>query len=163
MSRITGSNGGPRPGQAFCRINNKDNEPQASMLGGAGLYSNNRSLQNNAKINGVQMLLSNSDKITRLQSKLDQIENINVINISSLENKMNKQEKLINLITGDYKEQINTMRNYIKSLELKIKELKNHQEEEEYTKELIKTNTDKLNKVKNTSTNIKLTVNELQN
>ena len=68
---------------------------------------------------------NNNDAISRIESKLENIEKSNALNIVGLHQKINVQETDINLIKGDFKKQFTILKNYIKELENKIEKLNN--------------------------------------
>ena len=100
---------GPRPGQAVCRLPQKNNNPRVGMLG--NIY--NRQASNTKKVNGLAVLQSHDNKLTSLEKRLEQIENSQALNISGVENQ-------IDLLKGDYKQTMKVLRGYIKELEKKI-------------------------------------------
>lgn len=140
----TNSNG-VRPGTASCSLP-ASSVPSRGMLGGM-LYNNRNTLltrQNNltsrrmsqpvrqnttvpqqqtSRINGVAVLKDHDDKIKRLEDRLQELENNYVINLSRMEQKIQEKDKLFNLMTGDYKQEMKKMRDYIKTLHQKMKDL----------------------------------------
>lgn len=102
---------GPRPGQAVCRLPQKNSEPRVGMLG--NIYNNNRQSSTTQKVNGLAVLQSHDSKLTSLEKRLEQIENSQALNISGVENQ-------IDLLKGDYKQTMKVLRGYIKELEKKI-------------------------------------------
>ena len=141
----TNSNG-PRPGTASCSLP-ASSVPSRGMLGGM-LYNNRNTLltrqnsqtsrrmsqppvtqntrvpqQQTTRINGVAVLKDHDDKIKRLEDRLQELENNYVINLSKMEQKIQEKDKLFNLMTGDYKQEMKKMRDYIKTLHKKMKAL----------------------------------------
>tara|TARA_B100000035_G_scaffold220015_1_gene188836 strand:- start:5380 stop:5865 length:486 start_codon:yes stop_codon:yes gene_type:complete len=160
MNRIERRVAGTRPGAAVCSPG-QSNNPQRAMLGGGLLFSRRQGVvrQNqvqNRKVNTNQMSalndLKNQDgKITRLEQKINDVENHSVINISDLERRMRMQEDKINLMTDTYRKTMATMKEYIKNLKTKINDLENSKVEE-----LVNTNKVTLNiKEKEESVEIK--------
>ena len=107
---------GPRPGQAVCRLPQKNSEPRVGMLGNIYNNNNNRQASTTQKVNGLAVLQSHDSKITRLEKRLEQIESSQALNISGVENQ-------IDLLKGDYKQTMKVLRGYIKELEKKIEML----------------------------------------
>ena len=107
---------GPRPGQAVCRLPQKNSEPRVGMLGNIYNNNNNRQASATQKVNGLAVLQSHDSKITRLEKRLEQIESSQALNISGVENQ-------IDVLKGDYKQTMKVLRGYIKELEKKIEML----------------------------------------
>ena len=58
-----------------------------------------------------------------LETKLQQIEQKQALSQSGIENKLSENDTTIDLMRGEYRGQLKAMRDYIRSLELKIKQL----------------------------------------
>lgn len=129
--RVAGA-GGPRPGAAVCEPGQPVN-PRRGMLGG-GLLStrmntrNSRSSMYNRnpisnEIPGLNNLKNQDNKITRLERKMEQIEESYAINLSDMERKIRLQENKISLVTNTYQKTMSEMKQYITELKSKINEL----------------------------------------
>ena len=130
--RVAGA-GGPRPGVAVCEPG-KSNIPQRGMLGG-GLLGQRMRTQNNRAVSmrtnrvisnqipGLNNLKNQDNKITSLAKKLEEIEHHSVINISDMEKRMRLQEDKVRLMTETYSKTMASMKEYIKELKAKIKDL----------------------------------------
>ena len=92
----------PRPGVAACSLQSLQ----------AVLHQN----QNVRQVNGLEILRNQGDRINRIENKLDQMESMQVMNISGM-------KRDIDLINSGYNETMSKLKEYIKSLELKIKQL----------------------------------------
>ena len=114
--RISGSDG-PRPGVAACSLPSQTVTSGRTMLtGGSSLYQSPNQDQNVRQVNGLEILRNQGDRINRIENKLDQMESIQVMNISGM-------KRDIDLINSGYNETMSKLKEYIKSLELKIKQL----------------------------------------
>jgi hypothetical protein len=95
------------------------------MLGGTQkLYNNPISRPVNTRqrtVNGLAILNNQGDRITRLERKLEAIEEQYALSTSGVELKVDNTAKQIDLINGEYRQQMKIMRAYIKQLEEKIK------------------------------------------
>ena len=112
-----------RPGAPVCNPGQPANN--VGMLGGTPtLYNNPISRPVNTRqrtVNGLAILNNQGDRITRLERKLEAIEQQYAISTSGVELKVDNTAKQIDLINGEYKQQMKIMRAYIKQLEEKIK------------------------------------------
>ncbi len=138
--RIAGTDVGT-PGSGVCIPG--DNGQYRGMLGGLSrLYSKhdkpritNQTQATNQKRNIEQfkkMVSSNTNEknnstITRIESKLENIEKSNALNIVGIHQKINVQETDIQLMKGDFKKQFTILKNYIKELENKIEKMNNRE------------------------------------
>ena len=118
--RIAGSDG-PRPGVAACSLPSQTVTSGRTMLaGGSSLYqssSQNQSQNQNVRqVNGLEILRDQGSRIDRIENKLEQLENMQVMHTSGM-------KRDIDLINSGYNETMSKMKEYIKSLELKIKQL----------------------------------------
>jgi len=135
-----------RPGTASCSLP-ASSVPSRGMLGGM-LYNNSNTLlmrqnrqnttqnkripqqnrripqqQSTKTVNGIAVLKDHEDKIKILENRLQELENNYIINLSRMEQKIQEKDKLFNLMTGDYKEEMKKMRDYLKTLHKKMKAL----------------------------------------
>ena len=136
--RLVGTDAGI-PGSGVCYPG--DNRQNKGMLGaGSFLYSKiNRTRTRNVNtaanqrrnIEQFKKKINNSKKnnevITRIENKLENIEKSNALNIVGIHQKLNVQETDIQFIKGDFKKQLNTLKDYIKVLEEKIDKLTNRE------------------------------------
>ena len=123
-ARFARRTGGSRPGAPVCNPGQPANN--VGMLGGAqSLYNNAASVptrrSNQRTVNGLAILNNQGDRINRLERKLEQIEKQYAISTSGVELKVDNTAKKIDLVNGEYRQQMKTMRSYIKQLEEKIK------------------------------------------
>ena len=125
QSRFARRTGGGRPGAPVCNPGQPANN--VGMLGGTQtLYNNPISRPVNTSqriVNGLAMLNNQGDRITRLESKLEAIEQQYAMSTSGVELKVDNTAKQINLMNGEYRQQMKIMREYIKQLEEKIRKL----------------------------------------
>ena len=125
QARFARRTGGGRPGAPVCNPGQPANN--VGMLGGTQtLYNNPISRPVNTRqrsVNGLAMLNNQGDRITRLESKLEAIEQQYAISTSGVELKVDNTVKQINLMNGEYRQQMKIMREYIKKLEEKIRKL----------------------------------------
>lgn len=173
LKGVETNSGGVRPGTASCSLP-ASSVPSRGMLGGM-LYNNRNTLltrqnsqtnrrvsqpvrqntpvpqQQTTRINGVAVLKDHDDKIKRLEDRLQELENNYIINLSRMEQKIQEKDKLFNLMTGDYKQEMKKMRDYIKTLHQKMKALDELDIKEEVEKES-ETN----EKISNTKNNIEI-------
>ena len=125
QARFSRRTGGGRPGAPVCNPGQPANN--IGMLGGThALYKNaarvnNRTASNQRTVNGLAILNSQGDRIDRLERKLEAIEQQYALSTSGVELKVDNTAKQIDLINGEYKQQMKIMRAYIKQLEEKIK------------------------------------------
>ena len=125
QARFARRTSGARPGAAVCRPGQPANA--VGMLSGtAPLYNNaasvpSRNVSNQRTVNGLAILNNQGDRITRLERKLEQIEQQYAISTSGVELKVDNTAKQIDLMNGEYKKTMKMMRDYIKELEEKIK------------------------------------------
>jgi hypothetical protein len=124
--RIAGRDG-PRPGVAACSLPSQTVTSGRTMLaGGSSLYqqrNQNRvqtqvqvQNQNVRQVNGLEILRNQGSRIDRIENKLEQLESMQVMHTSGV-------KRDIDLINSGYNETMSKMKEYIKSLELKIKQL----------------------------------------
>ena len=123
--RIAGTNGS-RPGAPVCKPGSPQNN--RGMLGsGSQLYQTVRerkeSQRNVKRINGLAVLQSQGDRITRLEQRLEQFEHNQAIIMSKMEIKSGNNEARINLMQGDFKTTMKELRAHIKEIQTKIKHL----------------------------------------
>ena len=121
--RIAGTNG-VRPGVAVCRPGSSQNN--VGMLGsGSKLYTKSQPgiISTPRQVNGLAMLQIQGDRINRLEQKIAQLEQINVINISRTDAELKKKDKTIDLMNKDFKTTMKELRTHIKELQTKIKHL----------------------------------------
>ena len=125
QARFARRTGGGRPGAPVCNPGQPSNN--VGMLGGTQtLYNNPISRPVNTRqrsVNGLAMLNNQGDRITRLESKLEAIEQQYAMSTSGVELKVDNTVKQINLMNGEYRQQMKIMREYIKKLEEKIRKL----------------------------------------
>ena len=119
--RIAGTNGA-RPGAPVCSPG-QPNQGGRGMLGSRSpLYqtTQQRMGSNTRRVNGLAVLQNQGDRITRLEKKLEQLEEQYAISTSTVDLKVSNTANKIDLINGEYKEQMKIMRQYIKELEAKL-------------------------------------------
>ena len=124
QARFSRRTSGGRPGAPVCNPGQPANN--VGMLGGSqSLYNNAASVptrrSNQRTVNGLAILNNQGDRINRLERKLEQIEQQYAISTSGVELKVDNTAKKIDLVTGEYRQQMKIMRSYIKQLEEKIK------------------------------------------
>ena len=123
QARFARRTGGGRPGAPVCNPGQPANN--VGMLGGTQtLYNNPISRPVNTRqrsVNGLALLNNQGDRITRLERKLEAIEQQYALSTSGVELKVDNTAKQIDLINGEYRQQMKIMRAYIKQLEEKIK------------------------------------------
>ncbi len=124
QARFSRRTSGGRPGAPVCNPGQPANN--VGMLGGTkSLYNNAASVNtrrsNQRTVNGLAILNSQGDRIGRLERKLELIEHQYAISTSNVDLKVDNTVKKIDLINGEYKQQMKIMRAYIKQLEEKIK------------------------------------------
>lgn len=132
--RVAGA-GGPRPGAAVCEPGQPANNQRRGMLGGGLLSSrmnsrnstsrmyNRNTISNSNDIPGLRNLKNQDNKITRLEKKMEQIEESYALNLSEMERKLRIQENKISLVTDTYQKTMKQMQQYITELKNKINEL----------------------------------------
>ena len=118
--RIAGRDG-PRPGVAACSLPSQTVTSGRTMLaGGSSLYQSRNQVQvqnqNVRQVNGLEILRNQGSRIDRIENKLEQLESMQVMHTSGV-------KRDIDLINSGYNETMSKMKEYIKSLELKIKQL----------------------------------------
>ena len=153
LKGVEKKSGGPRPGTASCSLPasslhsrsmlggmlyNNNNTLLSRQNNRQPIQNNRQPIQNNMSnrqntkisrqqsqrsINGVAVLKDHDDKIKRLEDRLQELESNYVINLSKMEQKIQEKDKLFNLMTGDYKEEMRKMREYIKLIHKKMKDL----------------------------------------
>lgn len=127
MNRIERRTTGTRPGAPVC--NPGVPARKTGMLGGAYLYQRQSRQtsrpvsRNTTQINGIKVLQNQGDRLKRVENKLEQIERQQAIASSNIDLINDKTKTTIDLMNGSYRKQMETMRNYIKELELKIQTL----------------------------------------
>ena len=123
QARFARRTGGGRPGAPVCNPGQPANN--VGMLGGTQtLYNNPVSRPVNTRqrsVNGLALLNNQGDRMTRLERKLEAIEQQYAISTSGVELKVDNTAKQIDLMNGEYRQQMKIMRAYIKQLEEKIK------------------------------------------
>ena len=126
QARFARRTGGGRPGAPVCN--------PGQPLNGVGMLSGTSTLYNNSSriqtrnttqrtVNGLALLNNQGDRITRLERKLEAIEQQYALSTSGVELKVDNTAKQINLINGEYRQQMKLMRAYIKELEGKINQI----------------------------------------
>ena len=122
--RIAGTNGA-RPGAPVCN-------PGQPVQNGRGMLGSSSSLyqtpqqrigsntRNTRRINGLALLQNQGDRLSRLEQKLEQLEQQYAISTSTVDVKVSETANKIDLINGEYREQMKIMRQYIKELEAKL-------------------------------------------
>ena len=123
--RIAGTNTG-RPGAPVCNPGKPENN--VGMLGGTtalyqSLEQRTQSLNQPRRINGLAVLNSHGDRISRIEQKLNYLEENQALYTSDLNERLVKTNKKLDLVNGGYNEQMKLMKDYIKQLEEKIKKL----------------------------------------
>jgi hypothetical protein len=122
--RIAGKNGA-RPGAPVCRPGTPQNN--VGMLGrGSTLYqssSQRKSSQNVRQINGLEILQNQGDRISRLELKIEQLEQMNIMNISRTDAELKNKDKTIDLMNKGFRTTMNELRGHINKLQTKIKHL----------------------------------------
>lgn len=121
---------GPRPGSAACSIPGKAivNNGRRMLGSHSSLYNSYQKLSNRQVsrqyIRQPTKTGSNQeDRLKILETKLQQIEQKQALSQSGIENKLSENDSTIDLMRGEYRGQLKAMRDYIQSLELKIKQL----------------------------------------
>ena len=138
QARFSRRTGGVRPGAPVCNPGQAPNVSRIGMLGAnTDLYKPVqqrkqqrlalRQRQNNRRISQQYPAV---DRIARLESKLEQIEAQYAISTSGIELKVDNTSKKIDLINGEYRQQMKIMREYIKQLEEKLKQIDGQGSEE---------------------------------
>ena len=139
QARFSRRTGGNRPGAPVCNPGQAPNGSRIGMLGAnTDLYKSvqqrqqqrqqqrvalrQRQRQNNRRVSQNRHHPS-VDRIAILESKLEQIEEQYAISTSGIELKVDNTSKKIDLINGEYRQQMKIMRQYIKQLEEKIKQI----------------------------------------
>ena len=146
MNRIERRTTGTRPGASVCNPGKPTRN--TGMLGGSYLYQrrpNQISRQvsrNTTQINGIKILQNQGDRLKRVENKLEQIERQQAIGSSNIDLINDKTKTTIDLMNGSYKKQMQTMRDYIKELEFKIKALESNKP---ITVKAVKKNSDQAN------------------
>ena len=120
---------GVRPGAAVCKPGTP--QTQRGMLGGSSqLYQTVRERQDNQRkamqvrqVNGLAMLQAQGDRIARLEQKIQQLEQMNVMNISRTDAELKNKDKTIELMNNGFRTTMNELRGYITDLQTKIKHL----------------------------------------
>ena len=103
--------------------------PQRRMLGSGNLY--NKQKTNNTTLQIVNAIKENRKSMFELQKKTEHLEQNLLIQRSleksNVESKMIEEvfDKKLDLVKGDFKEQMALLKNYIKVLEAKIKKIEN--------------------------------------
>ena len=130
MNRIERRTTGIRPGAPVCNPGKPTRK--IGMLGGSYLYQRQRGQishqvsRNTTQINGIKVLQNQGDRLKRVENKLEQIERQQAIASSNIDLINDKTKTTVDLMNGSYKKQMQTMRDYIKELELKIKALESN-------------------------------------
>ena len=117
---------GVRPGAAVCKPGNPQNN--RGMLGGSSqLYQTVRERQDSQRrarqVNGLAMLQAQGDRISRLEQKIQQLEQMNVMNISRTDAELKNKDKTIDLMNKGFRTTMNELRDHINELQIKIKHL----------------------------------------
>ena len=68
----------------------------------------------------MALLQNQGDRLSRLEQKLEQLEQQYAISTSTVDVKVSETANKIDLINGEYREQMKIMRQYIKELEAKL-------------------------------------------
>ena len=121
--RIAGTNAG-RPGAPVCNPGKPGSN--IGMLGGSpALYQSPQQRAQNAPkvVNGLAILNSHGDRISRIEQKLNYLEQNQALYSSDLNGRVTNNNKTIDLMNGSYREQMNQMKKYIQELESKIAKL----------------------------------------
>ena len=123
MERRIAGRDGPRPGVAACSLPSQTVTSGRTMLsGGSSLYNSRNQNQvqaqnqNVRQVNGLEILRNQGSRIDKIENKLEQLESMQVMHTSGV-------KRDIDLINSGYNETMGKMKEYIKSLELKIKQL----------------------------------------
>ena len=119
--RIAGTNGA-RPGAPVCNPG-KPAQNGRGMLGSRSqLYQTpqQRIGSNTRTVNGLALLQNQGDRISRLEQKLEQLENQYALSTTKIDFKVSKTASKIDLMNGEYKQQMRIMKQYIKELEAKL-------------------------------------------
>ena len=117
---------GVRPGAAVCKPGNPQNN--RGMLGGSSqLYQTVRERQDSQRrarqVNGLAMLQAQGDRISRLEQKIQQLEQMNVVNISRTDAELKNKDKTIDLMNKGFRTTMNELKDHINELQRKIKHL----------------------------------------
>ena len=117
---------GVRPGAAVCKPGSPQNN--RGMLGGSSqLYQTVRERQDSQRrarqVNGLAILQAQGDRISRLEQKLEQLEQTYIINISKKDAELKNKDKTIDLMNKDFRTTMAELRGYMKELQTKIKHL----------------------------------------
>ena len=123
--RIAGTNAG-RPGAPVCNPGKPGSN--VGMLGGsAGFYQTPeqraKMLNQTKKINGLAILNSHGDRISKIEQKLNYLEQNQALYTSDLNERLLKSNDKFDLMNGGYNEQMRLLKTYIKKLEEKIQKL----------------------------------------
>ena len=115
-----------RPGTAVCKPGNPQNN--RGMLGGSSqLYQTVKERQDSQRkarqLNGVAMLKAQGDRIARLEQKIQQLEQMNIMNISRTDAELKNKDKTIDLMNKGFRTTMNELRGHINELQTKIKHL----------------------------------------
>ena len=150
QARFSRRTGGNRPGAPVCNPGQAPNGARIGMLGASSdLYKSVkqrqqdrqnqtialRQRQYNRRVYQTNRPRESVDRIARLESKLEQIEQQYAISTSGIELKVDNTSKKIDLINGEYRQQMKIMREYIKQLEEKLKKI-DEQGSKEVTKDV---------------------------
>ena len=123
--RIAGTNAG-RPGAPVCNPGRPGNN--VGMLGGStGLYQSPEKRAQTANqtrtVNGLAILNSHGDRISRIEEKLTYLEHNQALYTSDLNERLLKSNDKLDLMNRGYNEQMRLLKTYIKQLEEKIQRL----------------------------------------
>lgn len=122
--RIIAGSSGARPGAAVCKPGRPENN--VGMLGGStALYKTpqQRNASRSRRVNGLAILQNQGNRISRIEEKLNFLEQNQALYSSDLNNRVTKNNNSIELVNGDYKKQMKLMKEYIKKLEAKIENM----------------------------------------
>ena len=123
--RIAGTSAG-RPGAPVCNSGKPENN--VGMLGSSTSFvsksrAKNSIIKSTRRVNGLAVLNSHGDRISRIEQTLNYLEENQALYTSDLNERLIKTNKKLDLVNGGYNEQMKLMKNYIKQLEEKIKKL----------------------------------------
>ena len=119
--RIAGTNGA-RPGAPVCNPGQPSQNSRGMLGSKSHLYQTpqQRIGSNTRRVNGLALLQNQGDRISRLEQKLEQLEQRYAISTSTVDVKVSETASKIDLMNGEYKQQMKIMRQYIKELEAKL-------------------------------------------
>ena len=121
--RIAGTNGA-RPGAPVCNPGQPAQNGRGMLGSSSQLYQTpqQRISSNTRTVNGLTLLQNQGGRISRLEQKLEQLEERYAISTSTVDVKVSETASKIDLMNGEYKQQMRIMRQYIKELEAKLED-----------------------------------------